>query len=253
MKAGWIYLLFLITLIASCSSSVEQKHQIRSAKLPFNELNIQNISLKGDITSSYDGATFSAKLKAKLAWIDSLQMTVIGPFGLPLGNVFAKKDRFVFYNTMQNEVLSGNPEEIDLSYLINVSLTFEDFAHFLRNESPEKPDNYEVDESRKSNNEVLYKNFNNQDYVEYILFSLDNNTIKQYQRKLKDGGSLILNILFMDHGSDNLARKIIIDSPENNASITLDLEKVEINELFTEPFSFPVPQNAKKLIIDLMD
>jgi hypothetical protein len=253
MKAICIYLLFLSVLLGSCATSVEQKQKIRTASIPHIEANLQNISIKGSITSNYDGTSFSAKFKAKLAWIDSLNMTVIGPFGIPLGNVFAKKDRFVFYNTMQNEVFSGNPEDFDLSSLINISLTFEDLAHFLRNESPEPPENYEIDESHGSDKEILYKNFNNKEYVEYILFSLKNNTIGQYQRKLKEGGTLILNILFRDRGADNLARKIIIDSPENKSSLTLELDEVRINEVFTEPFSFPVPKNAKKLIIDSID
>jgi len=253
MKTYSVYLLFLIFLLGSCATKVEQKQKIRSVSIPYNETNLQNISFKGDITSSFDGTSFSAKVKAKMAWIDSLSMTVIGPFGMPLGNVFAKKDLFVFYNTMQNEVMSGNPEDMDLKSLINVSFKFEDLLHFLRNEAPEPPEKYEIDQSHSSEKEILYKNFNNEEYVEYILYSLESSTIRQYQRKLKDGGVLILNILFKDHAPDNLARKIVIDSPEYKTSLTLDVDEIMLNEIFTEPFSFPVPKNAKKLTIEGME
>ena len=250
MKTQLLFLLMLLVLLASCSTTVEQKKKIRSQTLPHNQVDLKNISIEGKITSNYDGTSFSADVKAKVAWIDSLNMKVIGPFGIPLGTVFARNDRFVFYNTMKNQVMSGNPEDMDLESLINVSLKFEDLIHFLRNETPEPPENYEIDDSHKSDNEILFKNFRNEDYIEYVLFSLDNNTITQYQRKLRDGGNLVLNVVFREHGNDNLARKIVFDSPEAKSSLVMELKDIIINEVYNEPFQFPVPKNAEKLIFE---
>ncbi len=254
MKTVSLIITAMLFLIASCATTIEEKQNIRAERLAYNEADIRNLTIKGKISTNFDGSSFSTKIKAKVAWMDSLHLTVIGPFGIPLGNVFAKNDRFVFYNTMQNEVITGNPETMDLGSLINISLKFEDLIHFLRNETLEPTANYEVDDNHKSANEVLYRNNKNKDYVEYVLFSLKNNTIRQYQRKLRDGGTLVLNILFRNHDSNNLAKEIIFNSPENKSSMTMEIDEILVNEIFNEPFSFPIPENAKKLqIIDQFD
>ncbi|RMH65639.1 MAG: DUF4292 domain-containing protein [Calditrichaeota bacterium] len=109
------FFLLLLLFTASCTAL---KKEVKPAKadIGFRDLlenqerwqqSIRTFSARVRLTldsPEYSG-TFDAEVLRNGP--DSLLITVRGPFGMPLGKVFVNKHRFIFYNQIMNQFISG--------------------------------------------------------------------------------------------------------------------------------------------------
>lgn len=68
----------------------------------------------------------SASFRVSIIKPDSLLVNVEGPFGLDLGSALITRTSFTFYNSLQNQLLTGPTDPATLSRIFRVRLTFDD-------------------------------------------------------------------------------------------------------------------------------
>jgi outer membrane lipoprotein-sorting protein len=68
----------------------------------------------------------SASFQVSIIKPDSLLVKVEGPFGLELGSALITRTSFTFYNSLQNQVLTGPTDAATLGRIFRVRLTFDD-------------------------------------------------------------------------------------------------------------------------------
>jgi len=110
------YFLFLLVLVLlGCSAS--KKSVRKNLELSYRDLMQQNVSwqeaihsLQGKARIVLDSPQYSGNFDAEILikGADSLLLSVNGPFGMDVGKVFIGRNRFVFYNQVNNQFYAGD-------------------------------------------------------------------------------------------------------------------------------------------------
>ena len=118
MKKYIIAFLFVIVLIINgCvpSKPTEEVEILPSerliSKLEANRRKISNFEGTGTITVKSRDINTSATFKVTLIKPDSISLTIMGPFGIELAQTLVTKDKFMFYDVLQNTAYEGETNE----------------------------------------------------------------------------------------------------------------------------------------------
>jgi len=238
-------------MFANSCSAVKQNNEIPS-KIEFRKDNLKNITLKGNILSVISGQSVSAYCQFTLVGTDSASLTLFGPLGMLVARLYARPDYFAFYNTITSEAFEGKPTAENLNKILKVFLGFEEFARLVRDEMPDKPENFLQTAKKIENDKMVYKNTSKKDFAEFCLFNSDLSQLEQYQRKAKDG-SIILNIIFQNFIKVNgysLPKSYIFKFPVMDGNVTFEADEIEINKPVDKPFMITIPKSFTKYVLD---
>jgi len=133
-KLSFIILILtnIIILINGCvpSQPTEEFELLPSErltnKLEANRRKIKNFEGNGTIfvnTSSMDN---SATFRIILEKPDSIYLTIMGPFGIELAQALVTKEKFTFYDALQNTAYVGSVNSNALQSIFRIYLSFED-------------------------------------------------------------------------------------------------------------------------------
>jgi hypothetical protein len=113
------------------------------------------LSLKGSGTISVESPEMaqSGSFELLLHKPDSILVKVEGPFGINVGSVLLTRTDFHFYNSFQNQLISGSVNASNLNRIFRVNLTFDELlslftggSFFAGDDSP--PDSLFVEENQ---------------------------------------------------------------------------------------------------------
>lgn len=234
--------------LTSCSTTKKIKYEGEINSLPVLNKDLSNISIKGIIGFTLNGQNQSTDCKLLLAKTDSISLTIFGPFGMTLARFYAKPDYFLLYNAYQNEALEGTPEPTQLNKVFSIPINYYEFVTLSRYDILGNPEDYKILSSYKDENYVFFINGKNPNYVEYYLVAKEDNTIRQYQRKSRDG-ILFFSVLYKDIEFKEgfyFPEKIEFNFAIMQAGLTIECNKVVFNENYDKPFSINLPSDIKK-------
>ena len=209
---------------------------------------LHNLEFSADMTVNFEGMTQMGNCDAKLCSSDSMCVTIHGPFGIFVGKMFATPSNFVFYDAFNNQAVTGTPSADNIAKTLRIPLSGEDFVHLMRGEAPnETNDNisneFTISSDRISDtNLVLFVRRSETFGAEYVLFSLKEQVILQFQKKSPEG-KILLNVKYSEFKKIDdiaLAQKIDIQSPENQATALMTLSGFKVNQVIpTLRFTLP--------------
>ncbi len=238
----YIIIFFSLLFINSCATVKKNMN--------YNPLStksdMKNIRLKGRISTNFPNLNQSFSFALKLAKKDSIRFEAYGPLSILVGRLYARPDYFRFYNIFTSEGFEGTPSAKNFNLAMNLPLSFEDFASFLRCEPAQKIETFILDDGYNSENKLLYKS-EQQGFIDYVLLDKGMNTVIQQQRKIIDG-TIILNVTYSDYEEYDeyyIANTIKFGFPKLSASVTVRNSDIFINEKFDKPFIFNLPSSAK--------
>jgi outer membrane lipoprotein-sorting protein len=244
-----IILYFNIILLISCTTVKQNKVEIPViSKLPERNEDFKNLSLKMDISASINDISNTATAIVKLASLDSMSVSIYGPFGITIGKLYSDPESMRFYNTFTNQLIVGKPKANIMKTAIMVPLSYYDFARLIKCESPGEPKDF-VFEKKLNDKESLYKSTVNPEYVEFAVFSSEFNAISQYQRKSADG-TMILHIFYDNYirkDNVNYAMEQLYKFPEIGATMKVIIKDISVNPVFNQRFSFTVPEDVQRV------
>lgn len=140
-------------------------------RLEVNRRKIRNMEGNGTLSVKTPQLDNNATFRVILQKPDSLQLTVLGPFGIELADAVVTSTDFIFYDALQNTAYTGESDSQALQNIFRIDLNFSDIMDAfvgsvnLTENLYKAPDVYEVE------------------YDKYILTYLD--TERQLIKKYK--------------------------------------------------------------------
>lgn len=241
-KLSFIILILtnIIILINGCvpSQPTEEFELLPSErltnKLEANRRKIKNFEGNGTIfvntSSMYNSATFRIILEKP----DSIYLTIMGPFGIELAQALVTKEKFTFYDALQNTAYVGSVNSNALQSIFRINLSFEDLLDAfigsvnLTNNLYRAPDNYFVEDDRyvltyldsaRTNKSIYKVDVRQLGITNYQLYSLDDNLM--LEGRYSDF-ELLENVA--------VPYKISINNKVDEQKISIEYKKISVNK-----------------------
>lgn len=203
-------------------------------KLEANRRKIKTFEGSGTIFVNSPSMDNSATFRIVLLKPDSIYLTIMGPFGIELAQALVTKDKFTFYDALQNTAYVGAVNSNALQSIFRINLSFEDLLDAfigsvnLTNNLYRAPDNYYVEDERyvltyldsARTNKTIYKvDVRQLGITNYQLFGLDETLMLQ-------GNYSSFELL------ENVAvpYKIAIENKTDDQKISIDYKKITVNK-----------------------
>ncbi|OLD74944.1 MAG: hypothetical protein AUI33_05885 [Ignavibacteria bacterium 13_1_40CM_2_61_4] len=98
---------------------------------------VRTLKGEGTITVEAPEGSNSGFFTASLKKPDSLLVEFKGPFGIHVGTLLLSRDRFVFFNRMQNRAVIGTPDGRTLQSMFRLRMDFDQILNAFTGEFPE--------------------------------------------------------------------------------------------------------------------
>lgn len=248
-----LLLLFVSVLafISSCSTTKLSKAPIPKYgfDLPKNKENVDFIKIKSKIKIDLPDKNTTVSAVFNISGRDSLQMRILGPFGIELVRFYSDKNKFLAYNVFDNKAFSGVPTAQALQRAVNIGLSFDELIAILRSELPGKKESYI---------------FNSQDSVsaKYVSNNIEegnrtceicpgNRLCAYWNENDENISSFVIN--FSDYilkNKNEFATKIKINLMQAQGSITILINEISFENQQNERLSFTLPESVEITEID---
>jgi outer membrane lipoprotein-sorting protein len=110
-----------------------------------NRERVQSLNGSGTITVETPEIAQSGSFELVLHKPDSILMKIEGPFGIHVGSALLTRTGFVFYNSLQNQLITGSLNAANLNRIFRVNLTFDELLNLFTGGSFVAGDNNDPD------------------------------------------------------------------------------------------------------------
>lgn len=248
-----VFLLPVLSLFNGCvpSQPTEDYELLPSErlinKLEANRRKIKAFEGSGTLFVNAGANQNSATFRIVLQKPDSIYLTIMGPFGIELANGLVTKDKFTFYDVLQNTAYTGAVNSNVLQSIFRINLSFEDLMDAfigsvnLTNNLYRPPDDYVVKNDKyiltysDSAREVsaIYK-------VDVRQLAITNFDLYSFDDDLKLQGKYS-DFQLMENVA--VPYKIQVDNKQDNQQISIEYKKISVNKPSTR-IDFKVPDDA---------
>jgi len=248
-----LLLIIFITSFNGCvpSQPTEELELLPSERLinrlEVNRRKIRNMEGTGTITVRTPQLDNNATFRVILQKPDSLQLTILGPFGIELADAVVTSDEFIFYDALQNTAYTGDSDNDALVNIFRIDLNFSDIMDAfvgsvnLSENLYKAPDLYEIE------------------YDKYVLtyFDTERNVIKRYKVDVRqlgitdfeltsfDGEPLLQGKYSRFEIIENVAVpfRIEVSNRKQNQRISIEYKKITANRNSIS-LDFSLPEDA---------
>jgi outer membrane lipoprotein-sorting protein len=254
-KIGLVVILFTITLllITSCvpSQPTDDYELLPSErlinKLEANRRKIKSFEGNGTIIVNSPEMDNTATFRVVLQKPDSLYLTIMGPFGIELAQALVTKEKFVFYDALQNTAYTGSVNSNVLRSIFRINLSFSDLLDAfvgsvnLTQNLYRSPDNYLVEgdkyvltylDSARENKTVYKVDVRQLGITDYQLFSINGDQILEGKYSKFE---LLENVA--------VPYKIQVQNIADDQKINIDYRKIIVNKNNIQ-IDFKLPDDA---------
>lgn len=116
---------------------------------------VRSLSGSGTISVETPEVAQSGSFELQLHKPDSLLVNVEGPFGINIGSVLLTRDSFVFYNSFENQVVSGSVSTSNLRRIFKMELTFDELMTLFTGGSFFQEDEGDPESTVEEENQVV--------------------------------------------------------------------------------------------------
>lgn len=243
-----LYLL-LVILLASCSKKPINTSSSKVNVIP-KSLDFKSIQMRAKFSPDLPDFKQSATINLTLAGKDSLILYVIGPFGIPVGKMYADKEKFLFYNTFENVVFKGNSSAQNLKKVSGIGLSFEDFTQIIYLSTYGDVSEYKLkkgNNSQTSSFENFYTNFE-----EIIELNNSDSSLKSITR-LDDNKKVIFKANYYNYSKFSgivYPKDLLVELPDDEGKMEVSLKEIKFDVPIDYDFGFDVPDDVPLLDLD---
>jgi outer membrane lipoprotein-sorting protein len=159
-----LFLCILALLFYGCSSSSSSKRETISLSpehvqdlVRDNQDGIRSMKCEGQISFESKELSQSGSFVLTLKKPDSILITLKGPFGIKIGSALVTRDNFLFYNSIQNKLISGETSAENLGRSLQIHLQFDDLVHFISGGSFLTEDRRTPDSQITKENSIVFE------------------------------------------------------------------------------------------------
>jgi hypothetical protein len=211
-----------------------------------NHMRKTSIQARGSISIESRDFSNSGNFTMDMRHPDSLIVRLRGPFGINVGTVFLSHRDFVFYNSMANEVIIGEPRNDILRSFLRMDVGVHDIMDMFLGSSrqlfdePRRPDEYTID------GDQYLLVFRSRDGIRRYWIDPYYKAVSRIMYSSADGKPLYEERYdrFTEIDGIVMARSIRVVSHQERASFSVSYTRVDLN---TEDlsFSYSIPSSAK--------
>jgi outer membrane lipoprotein-sorting protein len=96
-----------------------------------NRERVQSLSGSGSITVETPDMAQSGSFEVTLHKPDSVLVKIEGPFGIQVGSALLTRTGFTFYNSLQNQLVTGSVNAANMNRMFRVNLTFDELLNLF--------------------------------------------------------------------------------------------------------------------------
>lgn len=216
-------------------------------KLEVNRRRIRTFEGTGTLVINSEGVENRASFQITLAKPDSIELSIMGPFGMELGEALITKKDYVFYDALRNTAYEGAVNEDILKNIFRIDLPFSNLidaflgAVNLTKHLYKKPTKYSVDGDKYV---LTYIDSTNQQTEVYHV-DIRQLGITNYDIKNLSGDELFTGV-YSDFGLlENVAvpYSVNINDKQNDQTLSIKYKKISANKPYIH-INFSIPADA---------
>jgi len=208
---------------------------------------IQSMTAEGRISVETPEIAQSGSFILTLQKPDSLLIILQGPFGIKVGSALVTRDGFIFYNSLENKLITGLSSKENLNRILHVQLSFDDLLNIFAGGTFLENDLHAPDETQVEDNQFVFI-FTSQGTSRRYWIDPATLGIQKIQF-LDQTGRLALEQDFSDFEDVNgsaVPYTICVTQPKARQRLILTYSEVVLN---TEKlhFTFTISPNAERI------
>jgi hypothetical protein len=178
---------------------------------------------------------------------DSMLINLQGPFGIKVGSALVTRTGFLFYNSLENKLITGLSSMENLNRILHVQLSFDDLLNLFTGGTFLESDLHAPEEIYVENDQFVFVFTSDQTSRKYWI---DPTTLLiQKVQFLDQSGKLALEQTFDDFEDINgfaMPYTIRLIQPKARQRLTFTYSEILVN---TEKlhFTFIIPPNAERI------
>jgi hypothetical protein len=189
----------------------------------------------------------SASITVSIKRPDSILMKIEGAFGIDIGSMLLTKERFIYYDSHSNRVITGPSTAENIRSLLKVELTFADVMDVLLGATSLWRESIPPDSVLVDDDQLLFLFVKGSERARYWV-DPEKSVVNRYELDENEAGPVLeahykrfsrFEALFVPRSIRVLAHRL-------NRGLSLYYDDIEINKPKLD-FSFVVPQSAKRV------
>lgn len=223
-------------------SSIEVQETVRT-----HHSRIHSMKGEGSISVETPDIAQSGSFSLTLQKPDSMLITLQGPFGIKIGSALVTRTGFLFYNSLENKLITGSSSKENLNRILHVQAGFDDLLNLFAGGMFFEEDLRSPDETRREDDQWIFiYSFNNASRRYWI----DPATMSiQKIQFLDPGGTLTLEQTFSrfeDVQGLSMPYTIRVMQPKARQLLSLHYSDIAVN-VEPLPFTLTIPQNVDRI------
>jgi outer membrane lipoprotein-sorting protein len=255
MKQGFaILVVWIIVLLNGCASAPTANlagkaitAEMVQRTVTVNRERVQSLIGSGTITVETPEMAQSGSFELMLHKPDSILVKIQGPFGIHVGAALLTRTGFVFYNTLQNQLITGSVNAANLNRIFRVNLTFDELLNLFTGGSFVTGDDNNPDSLVVEDNQFVLA-YGNSDGVRRYWIDPSTLLISKIQRT-DARGNLVLEERFekfRDLGDASLPRQIRVMQHQSHRVVAVAFSSLAI-DAGGVPLVLDIPTNAERV------
>lgn len=208
---------------------------------------VRTMSGSGTISVETPEMAQSGSFELFLRKPDSVLVKIEGPFGISVGSALITREEFVFYNSLQNQLITGPVTSVNLNRIFRVKLTFDELLTLFTGGSFLASDDGSPETVAAEENQFILT-YKSVDGSRKYWLSPESLLITRIQH-LDPKGKLFFEERyekFRTYGDASLPRFIRVTQHASQRMIGVTFSSLDINT-GTPPLVVNIPRNAERI------
>jgi outer membrane lipoprotein-sorting protein len=252
----WLALVLCFSLLLLTGCRTTRSLDIGDRSVSFSEVqeiarnhhaHIHSMRGEGSISIETPDIAQTGSFILTLQKPDSVLINLQGPFGIKIGSALVTRTEFLFYNSLQNKLITGESSTENLDRILHVQLSFDDLLNFFAGGTFLESDSRTPDETRIDDDQFEFIFHDSKSSRKYWV---DPTSLSiQKVQILDQGGKLVLEQTFSDFEIINgyaIPNTIRILQAKTRQRVTISYSEVLVNTKKIQ-FTFIIPPNAERI------
>jgi outer membrane lipoprotein-sorting protein len=208
---------------------------------------IHSMSGEGQISLETPEIAQSGSFILTLQKPDSVLIQLRGPFGIKVGSALVTRTEFLFYNSLENKLITGLSSTENLNRILHIQLSFNDLVSLFAGGSFLESDSHAPDDTKIEDDQYIFEFYDEMSSRRYWVDPTS--LLIQKVQFLDQSRKVALEQTFgkfEDTDGFAMPYAICIVQPRTHQRLTITYSEIRVN---TEKlhFTFIIPQNAERI------
>ncbi len=209
---------------------------------------VKSLNGRGIVSFDTPEISGSASFEANMKKPDSLLVLLEGPLGIDVGTLFLSREKFVVYNSLDNTVMTGNPDNARIRSLIPINLSYDQIMDAFSGIVPAPADGDTIRAYTIADDQFFLETTCGEHHCK---FWIDPKYVMVTRYEMRNASDAIVMeaklSAFTTEAHASIPKRITITMPQESRRVTIAYRSLNVNPPDTD-FRYRIPSNARILI-----